>query len=227
MTFRTKLRYALPLAGGLALAISAPGFADEAPALPGQVDLTRGTEGTYLTRVTAGTYATDPSHTLVSWRLNHFGFNDYFGLFGDIEGTLELVPANPEAARLDVTIPIADVTVASEGLKDHLLRPGKDGAAPDFFGPNPAAAHFVSTSITRTGKTEATIVGDLTLNGVTRPVAIAAEFTGAGTNPMSKAETIGFEGRARINRSDFGLTTYVPLISDEVDLSITAAFEKQ
>ncbi len=218
MAFRPKLRYALPLAGGLALAISAPGFADEAPALPGQVD---------LSRVTAGTYATDPAHTLVSWRLNHFGFNDYFGLFGGIEGTLQLDPAKPEAARLDVTIPIADVTVAAEGLKDHLLRPGKDGAAPDFFGPNPAAARFVSTSVTRTGETEATIIGDLTLNGVTRPVAVAAEFTGAGANPMNKAETVGFEGRARIKRSDFGLTTFVPVVSDEVDLTITAAFEKQ
>ena len=218
MTFRPRLRFALPLAGGLALALAAPGFADETPALPGQVD---------LARVTAGTYATDPSHTLVGWRLNHFGFNDYFGLFGDIEGTLEIDPANPEAARLDVTVPIANVTVASQGLRDHLLSPGKDGAAPDFFGPSPAAARFVSTSVTRTGETGAMIVGDLTLNGVTRPVAIAAEFTGAGANPMSQAETIGFEGRAQINRSDFGLSTYVPMVSDEVELTISAAFEKQ
>ena len=107
MTFPIKLRHALPLAGGLALVLAAPGFADDAPAIPGQVD---------VSRVTAGTYATDPGHTLVSWRLNHFGFNDYFGLFGDIEGTLQLDPANPEAASLDVTIPIADVTVASAGL---------------------------------------------------------------------------------------------------------------
>ena len=65
MTFPIKLRHALPLAGGLALVLAAPGFADDAPAIPGQVD---------VSRVTAGTYATDPGHTLVSWRLNHFGF---------------------------------------------------------------------------------------------------------------------------------------------------------
>lgn len=218
MTFRKHMRYALPLAGGLALALSVPGFADDTAALPGQVD---------LTRVTAGTYATDPSHTLVGWRLNHFGFNDYFGLFGGIEGTLQLDPANPEAARLDVTVPITNVTVAAEGLKEHLLSPGKDGAKPDFFGPDPDAARFVSTSVTRTGETGAMIVGDLTLNGVTRPVAIATEFTGAGANPMSKAETIGFEGRALIRRSDFGLANYVPVVSDEVELTISAAFEKQ
>lgn len=218
MNFKSTLRYALPLAGGLALALSAPGFADEAPALPGQAD---------LTRVSAGTYAADPAHTLVGWRLNHFGFNDYFGIFGSIEGTLSIDPANPEAATVDVTIPVSDVTVAAAGLKEHLLRAGKDGAKPDFFGPSPEAAHFVSTSVTRTGETTAMIVGDLTLNGVTRPIAIAAVFTGAGSNPMSQAETIGFEGRAVLKRSEFGLDTFVPMVSDQVELEVSAAFEKQ
>lgn len=213
-----RLRYSLPLAGGIALAAAVPLLAQQDAGLPGQVD---------VSRVTAGTYATDPAHTLVGWRLNHFGFNDYFGVFGQVEGTLQLDPANPEDAELEVTIPISSVAVASEGLKAHLLRPGKDGGAPDFFGPEPEPAKFVSTQVIRTGDTSAQIVGDLTLNGVTKPVAIAAVFTGAGTNPMSKAETVGFEGRAVLKRSDFGLTTFVPVVSDEVELSLTAAFEKQ
>ena len=213
-----KFRYALPLAGSIALAAAFPLVAQQSVSLPGQVE---------LSRVEAGTYATDPNHTLVGWRLNHFGFNDYFGIFGSIEGTLQLDPANPEAAKLDVTIPINEVALASAGLKEHLLRPGKDGKAPDFFGPDPDAARFVSTSVTRTGETKAMIVGDLTMNGVTRPVAIAAQFTGAGANPMSKARTIGFEGRAVLNRSDFGLATFVPVVSDQVELEISAAFEKQ
>ena len=202
------------------LAVAAPVLADhhEEPSLPGVVD---------ASRVTAGTYATDPSHTLVGWRVNHFGFNDYFGIFGDVTGTLELDPANPSAAKLDVTIPISSVATASKGLKDHLLRPGSDGAAPDFFGPDPAPARFVSTMVTPTGETTAQIVGDLTLNGVTAPVVIAAQFTGAGANPMSKAETVGFEGRAMLKRSTFGIDAFLPLVSDEVELDISVAFEKQ
>lgn len=209
---------AILAAAGLALA--APVLADnhEPPNLPGAVD---------VSRVAAGTYATDPSHTLVGWRVNHFGFNDYFGIFGDVTGTLELDPANPAAAKLDVTIPISSMALASEGLKDHLLRPGTDGAAPDFFGPEPAPARFVSTMVTPTGATTAQIVGDLTLNGVTAPVMVVAKFTGAGANPMSNAETVGFEGRAVVKRSTFGLTTFVPMVSDEVELDISAAFEKQ
>lgn len=212
-----KTIFAAALAASGVLAVSGIS-AQNAPSLPGVAD---------ISRVSAGTYATDPAHTLVGWRLNHFGFNDYFGIFGEVEGTLELDPSNPEAAKLDVSIPITSVAVASDGLKSHLLRPGKDGGNPDFFGSDPEAARFVSTQVIRTGDTSAQIVGDLTLNGVTRPVAIAARFTGAGANPMSKAETIGFEGRAVLNRSDFGISTYVPLVSDQVELELTAAFEKQ
>ena len=212
---KTKLAAAALASAALAAPVIAQ---NDAPALPGQMD---------VSRVTAGTYSADPSHTLVGFRVNHFGFNDYFGIFGDVEGTLQIDPSNLSAASVDVTIPIAEVTVAAEGLKDHLLRAGEDGAEPDFFGPSPAPARFQSTSVELTGDTTANITGNLTLNGVTRPVVLAATFTGAGTNPMSNAQTIGFEGRTTIKRSNFGIDTFVPMVSDEVELDITAAFEKQ
>lgn len=189
----------------------------EPPALPGAVE---------PSRVTAGSYTADAAHTLVGWRINHFGFNDYFGIFGDVEGTLEIDPADLTTAKVDVTIPIAAVSVASEGLKEHLFKPGKDGAAPDFFGPEPAPAHFVSTSVEPTGPTSAIVTGDLTMLGETKPVVLQVEFTGAGTNIMSGAETVGFEAQASLNRSDFGLSGFIPLVGDGVELQITAAFEK-
>jgi polyisoprenoid-binding protein YceI len=188
------------------------------PQVPGQVD---------VSRVAAGTYQVDPGHTLVGWRANHFGFNDYFGIFGNPTGTLEIDPANPAAAKLDVTLPIASVITASEGLTDHLTRAGRDGGAPDFFGPDPAPARFVSTSVEPTGDLTANITGDLTMNGVTKPMVIAAEFTGAGANPMSQVQTIGFEGTTTIKRTDFGINAFVPMVSDEVELDISAAFEKK
>lgn len=177
-------------------------------------------------RVTAGRYVVDAAHTLVGWRVDHFGVSDYFGIFGDVTGSLELDPRNLAAGKLDVTIPVSKVTTASKGLTDHLLRPGKDGGKPDFFGAAPADARFVSTAIRRTGPMKANITGNFTLNGVTRPVTIAAEFTGAGPHPMNKRLNIGFKGRASIKRSDFGIGYGVPLVSDEVELDISAAFEK-
>lgn len=212
-----KLFAALALAGaGTIGAVSIA--AQDAPQLPGVVD---------ASRVTAGTYALDPAHTLVSWRVNHFGFNDYIGLFGNISGTMELDPENIAASSFDLSIPIAEVTVASSGLKDHLLRTGKDGKAPDFFGPAPEPAKFVSTNVRQTGETSALVTGMLTMNGKTGPVAILVQFTGAGANPMSKAETIGFEGRAVIDRTQWGIDYAAPMVGKEVELHISAAFEKQ
>ena len=209
---------ALPAAVALAFAGTVGLQAQDAPEMPGQAE---------VSRVTAGTYATDPAHSIIGWQVSHFGFNDYFGQFGDAEGTLNIDPDNLSAAAVDITVPITSVAVVSEGLADHLLRAGEDGADPDFFGPSPAPARFISTSVNPIGPMEAVVTGNLTMNGTTQPVSILTTFTGAGDNPMSGAETIGFHGRTTISRSDFGVDYAVPFVSDEVELTISVAFEKQ
>ena len=203
----------------LALSVLAVPSLGQAPQAPGMVD---------VSRVSGGTYMTDPAHTLVAWEVDHFGFNDYFGLFGDAEGSLTIDPANPAAAMVDISLPITSLAVVSEGLREHMLRAGKDGAKPDFFGPEPGMARFQSSSVTvGADSMSARISGNLTMNGITQPVTIDARFTGAGTNPMSKVETIGFEGETTISRSAFGIDYAVPMVGDEVDLKISVAFEKQ
>lgn len=212
-------RFLIPAASLLMLGgMAALSAQDSPPAIPGQVD---------VSRVAAGTYAVDSAHTLVSWSVDHFGFNPYYGLFGDVTGTLQLDPANLSATRLDVTVPVTSLAVVSGGLREHMLRGGKDGAGPDFFGPVPSPARFVSSEVRRTGEREAVIFGNLTLNGVTRPVAIMAEFTGAGDNPMNRKATVGFTGETAIKRSEFNLGYGLPTIGDEVKLRISIAFERQ
>lgn len=177
--------------------------------------------------VSGGTYQVDPNHTLVGWRVNHFGFNDYFGIFGEVTGSLVLDPKKPAASKVDVTIPIGRVTTASAGLTGHLLRPGKDGGKPDFFGPEPAPARFVSHHVMVKGQS-ATIHGDLTLNGVTKPATLQAKFTGAGKSPamMGGKENVGFHATATIKRSEFGIGYAIPAVSDTVTLDISVAFQK-
>ena len=127
-----------------------------------------------------------------------------------------------------MTIPVAKVTTASSGLTGHLLRAGKDGGKPDFFGPAPADAKFVSTRVVLGDDgDEAKVTGNLTLNGVTKPVTLDVDFHGAGTNPYNKKATVGFNAETTIRRSDFGITYGIPAVSDEVELEIHAAFEKQ
>jgi len=177
--------------------------------------------------VSGGTYKVDPDHTLVQWQLDHLGFSSYFGIFGSVTGTLQLDPKALSSARVDVTIPVSKVTTASEALTAHLLRPGKDGGKADFFGAAPPDARFVSTKVVPTGQS-AVISGNLTLNGVTKPLTLNAKFYGAGKMPaqMGGQENIGFEATGTLKRSDFGLATGIPMIGDTVNLKIAAAFQK-
>lgn len=174
--------------------------------------------------ITGGTYTADAGHTLVKWEVDHLGFTPYFGIFGDVTGTLVLDPKNPGAAKVDVTIPVAKVTTASAGLTGHLLKPAEAGKSADFFGAAPADAKFVSTAVAVSGQ-NATITGNLTLNGVTKPVTLAAKFYGAGKG-MGGKENVGFTATGAIKRSEFNVGYAIPMVSDEVKLEIVAAFVK-
>jgi polyisoprenoid-binding protein YceI len=181
-------------------------------------------------RVSGGIYKVDHEHTMVRWQVDHLGVTPYFGTFGQITGILTLDPRRPEAAEVDITIPIAKVTTASTGLTAHLLKaPDKPGGKPDFFGSSPADARFVSTAVVRgSGPNAASITGNLTLNGVTRPITLAATFYGAAKMPpqMGGQEMIGFEAKTAIRRSNFGISMGIPMVSDEVELDVVAAFVK-
>ncbi len=207
-----KLFLALPLLA--AVPLFAQGGPPSAPGAPDPA------------RVTAGTYAVEGTHTQVKWTVSHFGFNDYFGLFGSATGTLTLDPTRPNESKVSIEIPINSLATSSAGLNEHMLRPGKEGKPADFFevAKNPSAK-FVSTSVVASGNT-AKISGDLTLNGVTKPVTLDAQFSGAGTNPFTKKATVGFHAKTSINRSDWGMKMGVPMIGDKVDLDISVAFEK-
>ena len=177
---------------------------------------------------TSGSYSADAAHSMVVWGVNHLGFNDYFGILGDVSGTLDLDVDDMTSSSVDVTIPLASVVVPSAGLRDHLLRPGQEGGAPDFFGPDPAPARFVSTSVHQLTDTTAEITGDLTFNGVTKPIVLQAKLAGMGTNMMSQAETLGFHATTTLKRSDWNMGFGIPFgIGDNVALDITVAFEKQ
>ena len=206
------------LFGFVALALSAPILAQQPMKVPGARD---------AAAISGGTYTADPHHTLVRWEVDHLGFSPYFGIFGDVTGTLVLDPKNLAATKVSVTIPVSKVTTASAGLTAHLLKPAEAGGKADFFGAAPADATFVSTKVEPRGDS-ATITGNLTLNGVTRPVTLTAHFYGAGKMPagMGGKENVGFRAETTIKRSDFGIDMGIPLVSDAVKLDIAAAFEK-
>jgi len=191
-------------------AVTLPAIAQMPTEVPGKAD---------PARVTAGTYKADSAHTQIAFKVNHLGFNAYHGLFGDSTGTLTLDPAKPNAAKVDIEIPMSGITTTNAKLTEHLK-----GA--DFFDAAKfPTARFQSTSVNASG-TSATITGNLTLKGVTKPVTLDAKFIGAGKGPMNGLETVGFEATGSIKRSDFGISYGIPFVPDDVPLEITVAFEK-
>ncbi|SNS40834.1 Polyisoprenoid-binding protein YceI [Sphingomonas laterariae] len=203
-----KIVIAVALATSAAVAI--PVIAQMPPTQPGAKD---------ASRVKAGTYTVDSAHTQILWEVNHLGFNDYFGIFGNPTGTLKIDPANLSAASVDIQIPINQVVTNSNGLTQHLL-------GSDFFEATKfPTATFKSTSVVVDGD-DAKITGNLTIKGVTKQVVLDAEFQGAGLFAMTKKDTIGFEAETKIKRSDFGVSYGIPMVPDEVELKISVAFEK-
>ncbi|MFW2830548.1 YceI family protein [Sphingomonas sp. ID0503] len=199
------------LALGIAIASPLPALAQMPTEAPGKAD---------PARVEAGTYKVDPHHTQVIWKVDHMGVSPLWGAFGDPAGSLTLDPKNPAAAKLSLTFPLTGLTVTSAPFLKHL-------SGTDFFDVAKfPQATFVSTSVKASG-TKATVTGNLTIKGITKPVVIEAEFYGAGPNPMSKKLNIGFKGMAKVKRSDFGLGYGVPMVGDEVELKIAGAFEKE
>jgi polyisoprenoid-binding protein YceI len=170
--------------------------------------------------VKAGTYNVEPDHTRILFSVLHLGFTHYFGDFTGASGKLSIDPKNIGAAGVQVSFPTASVSTTNAKLDGEL----KSGQWLDA-GADPTIS-FVSTAVTQTGPNSATIAGNLTLHGVTHPVTLNATFNGAGTNPLSHKFTVGFDAVGHLNRSDFGVKAYVPLISDNVDIIISAAFER-
>lgn len=169
-------------------------------------------------RVASGTYKVEPAHTQVLFTVNHLGFTEYTGQFRQPSGTLVIDRAKPANDKLDVSFDIAKVSTTVPALDEHLQKP-------EFF--NTAqfpTGRFVSSKVTLNGNM-ATIDGDLTMRGVTKPVVLQARFIGAGVNPLSKKPTIGFRATTSIMRSQWGVSYGLPVVSDKVELTINAAFE--
>jgi len=167
-----------------------------------------------------GSYKVESYHTQVGFSISHFGFTNYSGLFSGATGSLQLDPAKLGTSKLDISIPVDSVTTTVSKLTDELK--GDKWFDTTKF----PKAIFVSTQVVPTAE-GATVTGNLTLHGITKPVVLHVRFIGAGVNPLDKAYTVGFEATGTIKRSDFGVTTYLPAVGDEVQLSIAGAFEQQ
>jgi len=150
------------------------------------------------------TWEIDPSHSLVEFAVKHMVFATAKGRFSGVVGTIQLDEADP--SRSSVAVEIDAMTIDSRDEKrDAHLRSG------DFFNveQHPTLS-FRSTRVETAGEGKLSVIGDLTMRGVSKPVTLEASYNGRGTNPWGQ-EVIGYSGQTEVNRKDWGLEWNAPL----------------
>lgn len=151
------------------------------------------------TKTGTTTYAIDLSHSQIGFSVKHMMFSTVRGNFRTFEGTIVVDNENPANSTVDVTIDASSITTGDERRDEHLR-------SADFFDvANYPTITFKSSSIGFKDADDFTIIGELTMHGVSNEVEIEAEQTGEGTNPWG-VDVAGFEGKTEINREDYGLT---------------------
>ena len=164
----------------------------------------------------AADYAIDKpgQHAFINFKISHLGYSWLYGTFKDFDGSFSFDAANPEASKVNVTINTASLD-SNHAERDKHLR------SADFLNVDKhPQASFVSTAVKSTGEGTADITGDLTLNGVTKPVVIQARLLGEGQDPWGGYRA-GFEGSTRIALKDFGITKDLGPASQEVELILS------
>lgn len=161
----------------------------------------------------ADTYTVDPRHTFPSFAISHFGYSMQQGRFDKTSGIIVL-DKTAKTGSVDITIDAASIDTGLEELEKHLRNE-------DFF--NVAkypTITFKSDKLIFQGDRLTGVDGKLTLLGATRPVSLAVESFQCAPHPMLKKEVCGATATTTIKRSDFGMTKYLPLLGDEVKITI-------
>lgn len=148
---------------------------------------------------TKGTWTLDNSHSQASFSVRHLMVSKVRGRFGQLTGIIDAAE-NPTESIVTATIDAASIDTRDEGRDAHLR-------SPDFLDVERfPSLQFRSTSVREAGPGRWTMVGDLTIRDVTRPVEVDVTYEGLAVNPLTGAKTAGFSARTEVDREDFGLT---------------------
>lgn len=159
-------------------------------------------------------------HAFVNFKISHLGYSWVYGTFRDFDGSFSFDAAQPEASKVKVTLKTASID-SNHAERDKHLRSG------DFLNVDKyPTATFESTSVKSTGQGSFDIAGNLSLNGVTKPVTIAAKFIGEGKDPWGGYRA-GFEGSTRLKLKDFDIQKDLGPASQEVELILSVEGVRQ
>ncbi|MFJ5779431.1 YceI family protein [Streptomyces sp. NPDC093094] len=165
-----------------------------------------------------GDYSIDAAHTTIGFVARHAMVTNVKGKFLDFSGSLHLDGADPSRSSASIDVKMESIDTGNADRDGHLK-------SADFFRTDEfPAMTFRSTAAEALGGDDYRITGELSILGVTRPLSIDLEFNGAAKDPFGN-ERVGFEGKAEILRSEWGLTwnaaleTGGVLVSDKIKLN--------
>lgn len=159
-------------------------------------------------------------HASVNFKISHLGYSWIYGRFNDFEGTFSWDADKPEASAINVTVNTESVDT-NHAERDKHIR------SEDFLNvAENATATFTSTSVEVTGDNSAKVSGDLTLNGVTKPVVLDANFIGEGDDPWGGYRA-GFDATTTLKLADFGIDYNLGPASETVELILTVEGVRQ
>ena len=165
-------------------------------------------------RAQAADYRIDSNHSTVVASWEHFGFTRTVIQFSSLEGVVSYDPAKVAQSKVEVRIPISGLLTGAPDFRDHL------GTSQFFDIVKFPEARFTSTAVSAAGPGRLTVVGNLTLKGITRPVTLDVTLNKAAVQPMARRDAVGFSATGKIRRSEFGMGDYAPNVGDEVELQI-------
>ena len=165
-------------------------------------------------------YTLDPTHTYPNFMVEHWGLSMMYGRFDRTSGKFSFDRAARTGA-VEVTIETASLTTGDADKGNRPRSRDEHLRQADFF--NVAEfprMTYKSTKVNFGAELPASVEGNLTLLGVTRPVTLTFERFKCGQNPFNKKDRCGGNATAKIKRSDFGMKTAIPAVGDEIALNI-------
>jgi len=161
----------------------------------------------------AETYAIDPDHSSITFRIKHLGITFVYGVFPNADGTYTFDDADLENASIWIKVKVADIDTGNE-------KRDQDLQGPNFFdGKKFPFIIFKSLSITASDADQYVVAGEITLHGETRQITVQAVKTGLYQDSAGEYRS-GFETRFSIRRSDFGMQ-YMTAVADKVALFVS------
>ncbi len=173
---------------------------------------------TDLAATPGGAYKVDASHTSVTFEIMHMNFSTYVGRFNTVDASLNFNKAAPEKSTATVTIDTASIDTNNDVLE------GKLRSAEFFDAVKHPKITFVADKLDLKTASTGTLSGQLTMHGVTKPLTLDVTFNGGAKNPMTQNYTLGFAATGVLKRSDYGITAYIPLVGDEVKITVHSEF---